>query len=69
VTLQDGDGTLDLRFGPLVEGGATQLVRHLELPGLEWSLEQLADDVKVEQHESADDGKVEYLLVTLASSR
>ena len=69
VTLQNGDGTLDLRFGPLVEGGAMQLVQHLELPGLERSLEHLADDVKVEQDESRADDKAEYLLVTLARSR
>jgi anti-sigma regulatory factor (Ser/Thr protein kinase) len=69
VTLQDGDGKLDLRFGPLVQGGATQLVRHLELPGFERSLEQLADDVKVEQGESGANGKFEYLIVTLARSR
>jgi anti-sigma regulatory factor (Ser/Thr protein kinase) len=69
VTLQDGNGTLDLRFGPLVEGGAKQLVRHLELPGLERSLEQLADDVKVEQDESGTNGTYEYLVVTIARSR
>jgi anti-sigma regulatory factor (Ser/Thr protein kinase) len=69
VTLEDGDGTLDLRFGPLVEGGAEQLVQHLELPGLERSLEQLADGVKVEHDSSDSDGTAEYLLVTLASSR
>jgi serine/threonine-protein kinase RsbW len=69
VTLQDGDGTLDLRFGPLVQGGAEQLVRHLELPGLNRSLEQLADEVKVEQDKSGANGAFEYLLVTLARSR
>jgi serine/threonine-protein kinase RsbW len=66
VTWQDGDGKLDLRFGPLVEGGAGQLVRHMELPGLERSLEQLADDVTVEQRDSGSNGQAEYLLVTLS---
>jgi anti-sigma regulatory factor (Ser/Thr protein kinase) len=69
VTLQNGEGTLDLRFGPLIEGGAAQLLRHLELPGLERSLEQLADEVKVEQDTSESDGGPEFLLVTLSRSR
>jgi anti-sigma regulatory factor (Ser/Thr protein kinase) len=66
VILQNGDGTLDLRFGPLVEGGAKQLMRHLEVPGLQRSLEQLADEVKVEQENSESDGAAEYLFVSLA---
>jgi serine/threonine-protein kinase RsbW len=69
VTLQNGDDTLDLCFGPLIEGGAMELVRHLELPGLERSLEQLADEVKVRQDSSVSNGKAEYLLVTLSRSR
>jgi serine/threonine-protein kinase RsbW len=69
VTIRDGDGTLDLRFGPLVEGGATKLVRHMELPGLERSLEQLAQEVKVEQDSSGSNGAAEYLVVTLSPSR
>jgi serine/threonine-protein kinase RsbW len=68
VTLEDGDGTLDMRFGPLVEGGGNELVRHLELPGLARSLEQLADEVKVEHGDSGGDGAAEYLIVTLARS-
>jgi serine/threonine-protein kinase RsbW len=69
VTLQNGDGTLDLRFGPLTEGGAAKLVRHLQLPGLDQSLEQLADEVKIEQDASPVDAKAEYLLVSLSRSR
>jgi serine/threonine-protein kinase RsbW len=66
VSWQDGEDKIDLRFGPLVEGGATKLVRHMELPGLERSLEQLADDVKVEAGGSGSNGQAEYLLVTLS---
>jgi hypothetical protein len=66
VTWQDDDGKIELRFGPLVEGGATQLVRHMELPGLERSLEQFAEDVRVEHDDSGSNGNGEYLLVRLS---
>jgi serine/threonine-protein kinase RsbW len=64
LAIQDGDGTLDLRVGPLVEGGAEQLLRTMELPGLAHSLQQLADEVKVERSDS--DVSDEYLLLSLS---
>ncbi len=36
-------------IGPLVNGGAQQLVRDTELPGLGCLLERLADELEVEQ--------------------
>jgi serine/threonine-protein kinase RsbW len=68
VAFQDSEDRLDLRVGPLVEGGAEELVRHMELPGLKRSLEQLVDELKVER--VGDEGNAatndEYLLVSLS---
>jgi hypothetical protein len=72
VTIQDGDGMLDLRIGPLASGGGQELVRHMELPGLERSLEQLADKVTVEKAtpDSGDDpiADAEYLVLRLSGN-
>ena len=62
VTFQDGDHKIDLRVGPLVEGGAEKLLRAMELPGLERSIEDLAEEISVTP---GSDG--EYLLVRLSS--
>jgi serine/threonine-protein kinase RsbW len=64
VTFQDGRRKIDLRVGPLVDGGAEQLLRALELPGLERALEGLAADIKVENTGSA--GTAEFLHVSLS---
>lgn len=68
VAFQDGDGKIDLRIGPLVEGGAEELVRLMDLPGLARSLEQLADEVKIEHGDDNGSSKAEYLLVRLSGS-
>lgn len=49
MLVQDGDGSLDVRLGPMSDGAASQLRSELEIPGLGATLEQLADDVSVEQ--------------------
>jgi serine/threonine-protein kinase RsbW len=69
VTFQDGDRKIDLRVGPLVEGGGDKLVQSMGLPGLDRSLEQLADELKVESHEQAESDRDpgEYLFVRLSS--
>lgn len=48
LVIEDGDGTLDFRVGPLHEGGGESLLREMEVPGLH-SLERLVDEVKVER--------------------
>lgn len=68
ITFQDGQQKIDLRFGPLVEGGGEGLLQSLELPGLSRSLEGLADEVRVEGSKASADGS-EYLLVRLAGTR
>src|SRR6185436_4059108 len=50
LVIEDGDGTLDFRVGPLHEGGGESLLREMEVPGLH-SLERLVDEVKVERGE------------------
>jgi anti-sigma regulatory factor (Ser/Thr protein kinase) len=49
IVIEDGDGTLDFRVGPLHEGGGEGLLREMEVPGLGHSLERLVDEVKVER--------------------
>jgi serine/threonine-protein kinase RsbW len=74
VTFQDGSNKVDVRVGPLVEGGGGELVKLMELPGLDRSLEQLADEVRVEpesgdtEADRDDDRQAgEYLFVRLSS--
>jgi serine/threonine-protein kinase RsbW len=67
VTFQDGKRKIDLRVGPLVEGGGERLVRAMQLPGLDHSLEELADEVKVEApRPGKEDATGEYLLIRLS---
>ena len=49
LVIEDGDGTLDFRVGPLHEGGGQSLLQQMEVPGLGHSLERLVDEVKVER--------------------
>jgi serine/threonine-protein kinase RsbW len=53
VTFQDGRRKIDLRVGPLTEGGAQRLLDGLQLPGLNRSLKELAEDIKVEKGNSS----------------
>jgi serine/threonine-protein kinase RsbW len=50
LVIEDGDGTLDFRVGPLHEGGGEGLLQQMEVPGLQ-SLQRLVDEVKVERGE------------------
>lgn len=49
VEIDEHDLGFDLVIGPLVGGGAQQLVRDTELPGLGCLLERLADELEVDQ--------------------
>jgi serine/threonine-protein kinase RsbW len=64
MVVEDGDGTIDVRVGPMENGAAEQLRSHLEIPGLGATLEKLADDVSVDQ---ASDG--EYFSLKMRGSR
>lgn len=62
LAIEDGDGSLDFRVGPLREGGARGLLAELEVPGFGGSLERLVDRVEVEDS-SPGDG--EFLVLTI----
>jgi anti-sigma regulatory factor (Ser/Thr protein kinase) len=62
LSIADRDEGLELRVGPMKGGGAEQLRASLNLPELGGSLENLADEVRVE---ADDDG--EFLVVGIAS--
>ena len=49
LVIEDGDGTLDFRVGPLHEGGGESLLREMEVPGIGHSLERLVDTVSVDR--------------------
>jgi anti-sigma regulatory factor (Ser/Thr protein kinase) len=47
-------GTLWMRVGPFVDGGARRLMEHMEVPGMDFSLAKLADRVDVESDQEGD---------------
>lgn len=49
MVIEDGDGSIRLRVGPMQEGGAERLREELAIPGLGTSLEKLADKIDVDQ--------------------
>jgi serine/threonine-protein kinase RsbW len=64
MVVEDGDGTIDVRVGPMQEGAAEKLRNELEIPGLGATLEKLADDVSVDR---SNDG--EYFSLKMRSTR
>jgi anti-sigma regulatory factor (Ser/Thr protein kinase) len=71
VGFQDGKGVLDIWVGPLIKGGAEDLLDTSEIPGLPTSLRDLADDVRVERvsdHAEAKRGAGEYLQLRLSGA-
>lgn len=64
LEILDGDGRLDIRIGPLVEGGSQRILEGLDLPG-GTSLRKLASEVEV-QGEPGDDAQQEFLRVVIA---
>jgi anti-sigma regulatory factor (Ser/Thr protein kinase) len=62
LAIQDGEGLLDFRVGPLREGGAKGLLSELEVPGFGGSLERLVDNVEVEDVPGTDR---EFLVLTI----
>jgi serine/threonine-protein kinase RsbW len=49
MVIEDGDGSIHVRVGPMQEGAAEKLREELQIPGLGATLEKLADDVSVDQ--------------------
>ncbi len=59
--LEDEEGAIQLRLGPMKPGAADQIREDLEVPEVGGSLEALVDELRVE---SSEDG--EYLLISFA---
>lgn len=60
----DADGRLEVRIGPLVEGGSERILEGLELPGGA-SLRKLATEVEVKREAGDDDAQQEFLRVVI----
>jgi serine/threonine-protein kinase RsbW len=61
LAISEQDGAFAIRVGPLEEGGGQRLVDGMRIPMLDASLEDLADEVRVETVEGTD-----HLVVRLA---
>lgn len=62
ITILDGDGTLDVRIGPLVPGASERILEGLDLPG-GTSLRKLTSEVEITREDG--DGEAEYLRVVI----
>lgn len=62
ISFRAGEGTLDVRVGPLVEGGGERILDEMDLPGGEGSLRALARDMDVVTEDGA-----EYLVFGVSS--
>lgn len=62
--LEEDDGGIDLRLGPMEAGAGSRIRQQLEVPDLGGSLEKLADSLAAEE---CDDG--EYLVIRFESVR
>jgi anti-sigma regulatory factor (Ser/Thr protein kinase) len=60
MVIEDGDGSIRLRVGPMQDGAAKRLREELEIPGLGATLEKLADEVEVDR---GDDGEFFHLVM------
>jgi serine/threonine-protein kinase RsbW len=62
ISIQDGDGSLTISVGPLVEGGAERLLRAMDIPaGERGSLRTLARGMETRSGMTADGRPAEYL--------
>jgi serine/threonine-protein kinase RsbW len=65
ISITDGDGKLDVRVGPLVEGAGQKLLDEMELPGAV-SLRSLASRMEVTKGETAEGESAEFLVFEVA---
>jgi serine/threonine-protein kinase RsbW len=54
MVIEDGDGSIRLRVGPMQDGAAERLREELSIPGLGATLEKLADGVDVDRSEEGE---------------
>jgi serine/threonine-protein kinase RsbW len=62
LELEDREAGIELRLGPMVDGGAERVREALEVPQLGGSLEALADELSVEESAGGD-----YLVIGFAA--
>lgn len=67
IVIKDGDGTLEVRVGPLIESGGERILAQMELPGGAGSLRRLARSMEVTRGEARDGGAAEFLVFEVAS--
>lgn len=65
ISLRDGDGTLDIRVGPLVEGAGERMLAEMEIPG-HGSLRTLARRMEVTRDVTPQGEEAEFLVVEVA---
>jgi anti-sigma regulatory factor (Ser/Thr protein kinase) len=61
VVITDGDGTLDVRLGPLVEGGGERILAQMDIPEGGGSLRTLANTMQVTTDTASDGSTAEYV--------
>ncbi len=64
LDLDESDGGIDLRLGPMEAGAAAHIREDLEVPDLGGSLEALADELTVEESSGG-----EYLIIRFAAAQ
>jgi serine/threonine-protein kinase RsbW len=67
ISIKDGDGTLDVRVGPLVEGAGKRLLDEMDLPG-QGSLRSLANTMEIVKGETSEGEDAEFLVFEVSSS-
>jgi serine/threonine-protein kinase RsbW len=66
ISIKDGDGTLDVRVGPLIEGAGERLLSEMEVPGA-GSLRSLASRMEVTKGETPEGEAAEFLVFEVTS--
>jgi serine/threonine-protein kinase RsbW len=61
ISIRDGDGSLGVRVGPLVEGAGEKLISEMDLPGT-GSLASLASRMEVAKGKTAEGEDAEFLV-------
>jgi hypothetical protein len=66
ISIKDGDGTLDVRVGPLVEGAGKRLLDEMDLPG-QGSLRSLANTMEIVKGKTSEGEDAEFLVFEVSS--
>lgn len=65
ISINDGDGSLHVRVGPLSDGGGERLLAQMEVPG-HGSLSKLARSMEVEREQALSGEEAEFLYFEVA---